>query len=173
MKKALTPRQAAQHYDFTTLDKVHVRNLSFLEFNAISDVLEDCNQHSENTVFLACRVGTDADIEEAREILLSHRAARYLTPHLSERRHALLSKLSGIPDETPAEKAIPRACRDPWQEMADFLADYAAALANCRALDALGEPYPDLPACLAAGQSAAFLANSTAAALADLETFNA
>ena len=39
---------------------------------------------------------------------------------------------------------------------------------NSRALDELGEPFPNIRACIAAGQSPAFLASSTAAALAEI-----
>jgi hypothetical protein len=99
----------AANLDVATLSASTVRNMSARKFNSISSHLEDWNQHSENTVFLALRVGTDADIDEARAIFADHERAGELTPDLSRRRHHLLKKLSGIPEETEAEKLIPPA----------------------------------------------------------------
>ena len=149
--------------DFSRLPAEKVQSLSLRRFEAIGDALEDGNHHSEFVVFAALRTGNSSHITQAREILTAHHAAGYLTGELYKRR----TDLCGLIFNTPAQPAPP-ALPDPWEQMAAFLADYSTALENCRALDDLGEPFPDLPACLAAGQSAAFLAATTGAALAEI-----
>ena len=52
-------------------------------------------------------------------------------------------------------------------KIAEFCADYKAAASNCRLLDQLGEPYPNLGDCILWGQTAASLAKSTQEALED------
>jgi hypothetical protein len=100
--------------DFLTLEPETVRAIPSPRFLKMSDILEDWNHHTENTVFLALRAGTENDIREAREILVGHHYAKELTPELSRRRHALLSKLSGLdidpqplPPPAPVTVTIP------------------------------------------------------------------
>lgn len=51
--------------------------------------------------------------------------------------------------------------------MTTFLNTYKSARNNCRMLNELGEPFPDLGECMTAGQSIESLAQSTQSALVD------
>jgi len=98
----MTAKQAARKFHFPTLTPAEVQAIPFLRFHEISEILEDQNHHSENTLFHALRYGDEADVREGRAILAGHQAAGHLTPQLANRRAALTSKLI-------ADPAIPQA----------------------------------------------------------------
>lgn len=98
-----------QEIDWKIIEPFQVREWSEKFTQKLADMLENWNYHSEHAVLLACRVGTDADVAEARAILSAHHAEGFLSGELYKRRFALLHRLSGIPVETEREKQIPPA----------------------------------------------------------------
>jgi hypothetical protein len=123
----LTAAQAADTFDFLTLDPVHLTDCAAGFLDQLHDKLEDDNRHSENLILLALRYGSPEQVDEARRIFREHEKAGELAPELSRERWALYEKLSAgeteqtaepLVDSTPAQAAAltPESMRETLSE---------------------------------------------------------